>query len=300
MKTQLQSLPQQNGIVIAAHMPPEIFYQTTTKLSTMPNLKVYIIDTSNRATYNKIEENVQKNNQPNKSHPNLRHYRIPNYGIGYTYNFGIKNAIADGCDFIILFTDDIDIKNQLPIQNIRNFFYKKCNPKTDALTLPRIPQQLILQMERAADSGLTFSKELFKKINFREEFLLDQTDFEFSKQIYRKGGHITVYPKIVIGILPIGRETQKGEHALPPWRLYLLVRNSITMSLESDNKFGNLKNDTLSQIREWATTGYGSGQNPILLFKAILLGTIDALTKNLGVTIFLQNLSGNRFKKQPS
>jgi hypothetical protein len=300
MKPQIQSLTGQNGIVIAAHIPPEIFFETITKLSTTPNLKVYVVDTSNQAIFNKIDECIEKNNQKDGSNSNIRHYKIPNCGIGYTYNFGIKKAIADGCDFIILFTDDIIIKNQLTILDIRNFFYQKCNPKTDALTLPRDPQHLMPEMDRAADSGLAFSKELFEKVRFREEFILDQIDFEISKKIHDNGGRIPVYPQIVITTLPIGREIKNGERVLPPWRLYLLVRNSLTMSLESDHKLHAIRHDTLAQISHWGSAGFRSGQRPIQLFTPILLATIDALTKNLGVTVFLQKLSGNRFDKNPN
>jgi hypothetical protein len=300
MKPQIQSVTAKNGIVIAAHMPPEIFFETTTKLSTTPNLKVYVVDTSNQATFNKIDEHIKKSNQANGTNKNIRHYKVPNCGIGYTYNFGIKKAIADGCDFIILFTDDIIIKNQLPILDIRNFFDQKCNPKTDALTLPRAPQDLMPEMELAADSGLAFSKELFEKVRFREEFILDQIDFEISKKIHANKGRIPVYPHIVITILPIGREIKNGKRVLPPWRLYLLVRNSLTMSLESNHKLHALRHDTLAQISHWGSAGFKSGQSPIQLFTTIVLATIDALTKNLGVTVFLQKLSGNRFDKNPT
>jgi hypothetical protein len=106
-----------------------------------------------------------------------------------------------------------------------------------------------------------------------------------------------VYPEVVIDVLPIGREVQKGEHVLPFWRLYLLTRNSITMSLESDAKLNELKDEALSQILNWGVSGFRSGQNVFLIFKAIFFGGIDGFTKHLGVTAFLQNLSGNRFSK---
>ena len=286
------------GIVIATHIPPENFFETIQKLSTTPNLHVYVIDTSDAATSQKIKEHIKKvNTEANQHSANIRHYKISNGGIGYTYNFGIKKAIEENCDLITLFTDDVRVLKSLPLENIRRFFDTNCNPAKDALVLPQNPAELFMKKERAADSGLTFSAQLFKKIKFREEFILDQIDFDFSRQIRWNGGKFVVYPEVVIDVLPIGREVQKGEHVLPFWRLYLLTRNSITMSLESEAKFKELKDETLSQILHWGLSGFRSGQSIFLVSKAVFFGCIDGFTKHLGVTAFLQNLSGNRFSK---
>jgi hypothetical protein len=66
-------------------MPPENFFETMQKLSATPNLHVYVIDTSDAATSQKIEEHIQKvNTKANQPSPNIRYYRISNVGIGYT------------------------------------------------------------------------------------------------------------------------------------------------------------------------------------------------------------------------
>ena len=287
------------AIVIATHMPPENFFETINKLSVTPNLHVYVVDTSDNDTSQKIKEHIQKaNRKASESNSNIRYYKIPNAGIGYTYNFGLKKATTDNCDLITLFTDDVRVLNNgLPLERIRKFFDASCNPAKDALVLPQNAAELFVKKERAADSGLTFSPEIFKNVKFREEFVLDQIDFDFSMQITRNGGKFVVYPEVVIDVLPIGREIQKGEHALPFWRLYLLTRNSITMSLESDAKLKELRDDTFSQILIWSLAGFRAGQNVFLVFIAVFFGVTDGLTKHLGVTAFLQNLSGNRFSK---
>jgi hypothetical protein len=280
-------------------MPPANFFETINKLSVTPNLHVYVVDTSDNAASQKIKEHIHKaNRKVSESNSNIRYYKIPNAGIGYTYNFGLKKATTDNCDLITLFTDDVRVLNNgLPLERIREFFDASCNPVKDALVLPQNIAELLVKKEKAADSGLTFSPDLFKNVKFREEFVLDQIDFDFSMQIRRSGGKFVIYPEVVIDVLPIGREIQKGEHALPFWRLYLLTRNSITMSLESDAKLKELRIDALSQILFWSLAGFRSGQNAFLVFIAVFLGVIDGFTKRLGVTTFLQNLSGNRFSK---
>ena len=105
------------GIVIATHMPPESFFETIEKLSATANLHVYVVDTSDAATSQKIKEHIQKaNTKASQPSPNIKYYKISNGGIGYTYNFGIKKAIADNCDLITLFTDDVRVLNNgLPL-----------------------------------------------------------------------------------------------------------------------------------------------------------------------------------------
>jgi hypothetical protein len=284
------------GIVIATHMPPENFFDTIDKLAATLNLHAYVVDTSDNATSQKIQEHIQRAKKKNQT-LNIKYYKISNGGIGYTYNFGIKKAINDNCNPITLFTDDVRVINSLPTENICRFFEANCDPSKDALVLPQNPEEIDIKKTRAADSGLTFSAQLFKKVRFREEFILDQIDFDFSRQIRQNGGKFVVYPQVVIDVLPIGREVQKGEHVLPFWRLYLLTRNSITMSLESEAKLEELKDETLSQILHWGLSGFRSGQSVFLVFKAVFFGCIDGFTKHLGVTAFLQNLSGNRFSK---
>ena len=136
--------------------------------------------TKNRRTYS--ERQTQK--QTNLSRK-FRYYKIPNGGIGYSYNFGIKKAIADNCDLITLFTDDVRVLNKgLPVENIRRFFEANCNPAKDALVLPQNPAELLIKKDRAADSGLTLSAQLFKTIRFREEFIFDQTRFRVFRNRY--------------------------------------------------------------------------------------------------------------------
>ena len=107
--------------------PQKTFLKPYENSSATPNLHVYVIDTSDAATSQKIKEHIKKvNAKTNQPLQNIRYNKISNGGIGYTYNFGIKKAIADNCDLITLFTDDVRVLNKgLPLENIRRFFRHK-------------------------------------------------------------------------------------------------------------------------------------------------------------------------------
>lgn len=292
------------GVIIAAYMPPlTLFSDTLKKLSSNPDIQVYVIDSSLEATSTEIQNYISKsindnlNHDFSKGHPRtlIKYFQVPNYGIGYTFNFGIKQAIKDGCDLMTIFTDDVKLlKNGFPQEKIYSFFYNDCNPQKDVLILPQKGAPLQKEIKRTADSGMTFAKELFQKIRFREEFIVDQTDFYFCDQVIMNGGKFIVYPEILIDVLPIGREIQNQERILPPWRLYLLARNAIALSLEGKAKLSALKADAFPQIHHWGVAGIKSGQGADV-FYAVFLGVIDGFSKKLGVTDTLQKLSGNRF-----
>ena len=292
------------GVIIAAHMPPStLFSDTLKKLSANQDIQVYVIDSSPETTSTEIQNHISEkiNNNMNhdfsESHPQtlVKNFKVPNYGVGYNFNFGIKQAIKDYCDLITIFTDDVTLlKNGFPQEKIYSFFYNNCNPQKDVLILPQKGAPLQKEIKRTADSGMTFAKELFQKIRFREELIVDQTDFYFCDQVIMNGGKFIVYPEILIDVLPIGREIQNQERVLPPWRLYLLARNAIAISLEGKAKLATLKADAFPQIRHWGVAGIKSGQG-VEVFYAVFLGGIDGFSKKLGVTDALQKLSGNRF-----
>ncbi|MCJ7637806.1 MAG: hypothetical protein MUO21_09985 [Nitrososphaeraceae archaeon] len=298
------------GVIIATHMPPLLLlFNTLKKLSSNPNIQIYVIDSSPEVASIKIQNYIHRiaNNSLNpdfsKHHPRTRtlikYFKVPNYGIGHNFNFGIKQAIKDNCDLITIFTDDVKVlDNRFPLEKIYRFFYNNCDSQKDVLILPQNRAQLQKEIKKTVDSGMTFTKELFQKIRFREELILDQIDFYFCGQVRMNGGKFIVYPEILIDVLTIGRETKNAERVLPMWRLYLLTRNSISIDLESNRKLRALQTDAFPQILHWSLSGIRSGQNTLGVLRAIFLGFMDGIPKKLGVTSNLQKLSGNRFSSR--
>lgn len=289
-------------------MPPLTFFDTLKRLSSNLNIHIYVIDSSPEVTSIKTQNYINRSINNNLNHlfskghsrPLIKYFKVPNYGIGHKHNFGIKQAIKDGCDLMTTFTDDVKLlDNRFPIEEIYRFFCNNCDPHKDVLILPYDRAQLQKEIKRAGDLGMTFTKELFQKVRFREELILDNTDYYFCDQVILKGGKFIVYPEILIGTLPIGREAK-----FPMWRLYLLTRNSFSISLESNGKFGKLSRllthtfPRTLQLIMWNLQVVRSAQDILDVLEAIFLGYIDGIQRKLGVTSNLQKLSGNRFSNR--
>jgi hypothetical protein len=279
------------GVVIASYLPPlPAFFNTLRQLSVVENLNVYIVDSS-PVTENKTEDFIRQLCSPTVK-ATIKYFKVPNRGIGYSYNCGISEAAHDRCDLITLFTDDVTLPGNFPTEAIGEFY--KCNCKLeDVLFLPQNPQQLGRTVTRTVDTGMTFSGQL--NLRFREEFILDQIDFDFSIKILKNGGRFVVFPKIVIEVLPVGRIEKDGARLLPPWRLYLLTRNAIALAFESNHKWEALRREAYPEIRTWAMAGIKSSRRLLLVSRAVFLGVNDGLIKSLGVTGNLQVLSKRRF-----
>ena len=254
------------AVVIGSHNPPmQLLFNTLRTLSSNPNIHIYIIDSSPEDALTKI------NNQIKALNGEIKFFKVPNYGIGHNFNFGISKAIQENCDLITIFTDDVKIlpDADFKAEEITDFFRKHCNAAKDVLVLPQNRSQLQAEIKSTVDSGMTFSKMLFRKVRFNEALVLDQIDFDFSRQVVANGGKFVVYPKILIDVLPVGRETRNQEHILPTWRLYLLTRNAIFIGLESQGKLKALREEAFPQIYHWAWSGIRARQNVLGVFRAV-------------------------------
>ena len=221
-----------------------------------------------------------------------------NMGEGYNYNKGLEKCIVDGFKLITLFSDDVIIEeNYFNPFDIINFFNIKCLDDKDILSLYNTGKQstIIQTTNFVVDSGITASSDLFKKIMFRSEFLMDQQDTYFCYQVRKYGGTIYLYPYPAIFALPIGRESSGGVHYLPIWRIYLLSRNTLTLFLET-YKIEFLFNILMNSVFIYKFLLHG--KNRILGIRSVLYGIYDAIQGHLGITAHLIFLSNGRFSNE--
>lgn len=199
-------------------------------------------------------------------------------------------------EFVTILTDDTILKsNYFPVKSIKSFFNQNCDPSKDILLLPIHEFQIKKEiLKRTAEIGMTLNKQLFNYIKFREDLIMDQFDLVFCDKIHEIGGKIIVYPEILIEVLPIGREENKGKHFLPDWRLYLLTRNTIALFLERKS-LSYLIRDVIIQNFILYRDAIIYGNKRFKFMKAGILGILDGLQHNLGITENLQKLSNNRF-----
>ncbi|MEM3829660.1 MAG: hypothetical protein QXP36_10665 [Conexivisphaerales archaeon] len=253
-------------------------------------ITVYIIDSSPSKEFeNIIFLNTMYNNDK------IKLFHIANLGAAYSINTGIRKAIEDGFNLFSIFDDDVFfLSSKFDSVSIVNYFKYHCNPDTDMLYLTSNPSKFAKNPIRVVESGMTFSSKLFTKIQFREEFVMDQLDFEFCDQIYKLGGLIKIFPVPVIDNLPVGRVTNQLFHSVPSWRLYTITRNALRLSLENGM---NVKSLLLwiHEVTHWFTLCVLSGQSLFECIRNILLGIIDGIQGKLGITPNLLKVSNNRF-----
>lgn len=223
------------------------------------------------------------------------HLKLENKGVPYKLNKSIDYSLKYIPDLIMSFTDDAILKSSMPYNEIIEYFNKNCKPENDVLVLT--DNTTIIQkdkIKRWTDNGMIFSPKLFNKIRFREDLIIDQFDWLFCDTIHQLGGKIIAFPQILLSVEPVGREKNNGHSFLPPWRIYLLIRNTLSLWREKKNKF---MDDVIRQNYFWIKKAllYSDRNYKLIYFRAIFLGIVDGIKHELGVTKNLNELSNGRF-----
>lgn len=279
-------------VLFNIYNPPLSFYETLRKLILRPETDIFIIDSS--PTDNvlvRLRSIIQSINTLQPININIFYYRIPNCGVPYAINFGIKQIKERKYRLVTIFTDDTSlVRETFPAHKIYEYFYKNCDPSKDAMVIPNNENDLKKKyILRTTEAGMTMDLSLFNKIQFREDLIIDQYDPLFCDNIYEKGGKILIYPEVLLRVAPIGR---MGKSGLPDWRLYLLTRNTIALSLEHKNSFFR---DVILQNLFWYKKAILYGKQRIKYLRAFFLGFYDGTKHNLGISENLQLLSEHRF-----
>jgi hypothetical protein len=277
------------ALLISTYNPPPYFYEALEKFISIQEIDIFIIDSSPTDSV-PIKTSLITSSISNLN-KNIFYYKVPNCGQPFKLNFGLQQVNEKGYNLATILTDDTELAYKtFPAHKIYNYFYENCDPNKDIMILPYNAKTLKMKNTfRHPDIGMTLDLRLFRKICFREDLIMDQFDHFFCYNIYENGGKILIYPEVLIKTLPLGRMEKSG---LPDWRLYLLTRNTIALFLEHKNNF--FRDVILNFGHYIKPILYGSRR--IKYLKAFLLGLIDGLKHNLGITENLQLLSGPRFQ----
>ena len=209
--------------LIIAHNPPEILYKTIKKLFEN-DIYLFIIDNSDNE-----ELRLQKYNSDL-----INYHHIDNNSLYYSLNYGITEIQSKlNPDFIMILEDDNDLAGSFlelkelcaSLKNSDLIIMNDRSNSNGEHTLLKVSKKLI-------GINTYFAKsELFYNIPFREEFFMDQGDYDFQINVRKNGGDIYITSWQVIDRLIIGRGNYSFT-VLPFWRNYLLIRNSTVLFLE--------------------------------------------------------------------
>jgi GT2 family glycosyltransferase len=287
------------AIVIPTHNPPiKLLIELLKSLLKNGVLNIYVVDSSINSIDMKVKNELLLNNQENISFAEKIHIiRVDNYGVAYSINRGVREAIKNGAKVITIMDDDTILRDFDPF-SILSFFSKNVRRDKDLLILTNestyIASKNFNREPKAwVEPGMTFHSELFERIQFREDFIMDQIDIEFSFKIRKNGGKLILYPGNVLTYLPIGREIERNINHLPTFRIYTLTRNTALVAME----FKSVKYMILGffEIIFWAMKSVISGEKIRTVLNCIFHGFIDAISNNTGITLYLQKISNNRF-----
>jgi len=287
------------AIVIPTYNPPiKLLIELLKSLLKNGVLNIYVVDSSINSIDMKVRNELLSNNQKNISYAERIHIiRVDNYGAAYSMNMGVREAIKNGAKVITIMDDDTILRDFDPI-SILSFFSKNVRRDKDLLILTDEStcvayKNLNREPKAWVETGMTFHSELFERIQFREDFIMDQIDVEFSFKIRKNGGKLILYPGNVLTNLPIGREIGQNIKHLPNFRIYTLTRNTVLLAMEFKSVESIISGSY--GIIFWAMLSVRSGENIITVLSCIFYGFIDAITNNTGITLHLQKLSNNRF-----
>lgn len=282
------------GVVVISYSPPDLMLDLIEQLIILKGIYLYIVDSSPLSIQLELEKKIGKI-KSKYSQPRVTMIKTKNFSVGYSLNLGIQRCLEDGMKLITIMDDDtILVKENFNPDTIWDFFFTNLNPKKDVLILAQgiAAKRIAFWVE----TGLTFTKDVFKFVQFRENFILDQIDLLFCLKVRRRGGLLVMYPLPVLLNLPVGREVNNNVQTLPIYRMYTISRNSLALALESRNKISGFAHAFLT-ISIFSLKSFQAKKGLIPIGRAVYWGILDFLRGEFGVTDKLQYLSSNRFSK---
>lgn len=274
--------------ILVTHDPPE---SVSTLIQQMLEIctNVVVVDSSRDTSF--IPNDIRDNHNFNFIH------ETKHLGLGHALNTAISLGGNIRPDYAIVMEDDALLVNlHRLVECIVSFV--KSHTYLDLLYFSESGlkgESDFIQLSKpvGSASGLFLSFTLLFSLKFREELFIDQMDIDFQYRVKEIGGKIFQTREVFNSRLPVGRYTiesgtlihKRDLHTLPPWRYYLLVRNTLTLFAEG--KIGIL---SLSYVPGYFFKGLLAKQKPSLLFYLLIKAGIDAIKHNLGITSVLLRL----------
>jgi rhamnosyltransferase len=208
-----------------------------------------------------------------------------NTGIAYALNQGISYANKIDPDWILtLDQDTIVYENAINSSfDAYNKLDSKFKDKVGLICLNHKegnPESKFTVQKFVITSGNFIKKEVFRKISFREDFFIDQVDFEFDLNVSKYGYKILLYNPCLMTHV-IGVASKNGKLFEPVWRVYYITRNS-TFLVTRYNNFG-FKNYFLQLLHTYFRTLSQLGiKSSFSLAHVFIKGVIDGIFGKLG------------------
>ncbi len=270
-----ENLGMKIAALIVTHNPDFILFQSINKLVSVVDYIIIIDNNSyNRDVIDKLATSLSKDQL-------TVIYLQDNLGIGYALNRGVKyvqNLML--YDYVITLDQD----TILLVNNLKDIIERanKLQQKVGAIELPqRIfdDKSEFFETESAITSGNIVNMEVYKFVKYREEFFLDQIDFDFDFELRNAGFTFVSYNvKSIDHKLGV-----RGNKAVfePSYRLYYIIRNSTVLFMEGKIGF----NFYYRQIRYWAVNLLRE-KGIFTVLKPLVVGFLHGIQKKMGKNFY--------------
>jgi rhamnosyltransferase len=211
-----------------------------------------------------------------------------NTGIGTALNIGIRYAKKYRPNYILaLDQDTIIYENAInKVLDSYNHLSEEIKGKVGIICLNHnivADKNDFTPVKFAITSGNLISEKVYNKIQFREDFFIDQVDFEFDLNVINGGYTILRYNKKLMDHI-IGIKSDKGKNFEPIWRVYYIARNSTFLVTRYDFGFSAYISQLVhTYIRTLSQTGL---KNIFKLSFFTAKGVVDGLMGKLGKVYF--------------
>ncbi len=193
-----------------------------------------------------------------------------NYGIARALNIGINLLNRDPFDWILtLDQDSIVLGNILDVLDNARVIYKNTNIGLISLnTQDTRCKDYFSETQYPIISGSIINSDIFKKgLRYREEFFMDQVDFDFDIKISSLGYKMIATSIRMLdhqmGIKTLGMKKQIE----PDWRLYLISRNSFILLREKKISLMMF----IGQLMLWFINDLSNGKSLPKLYKYFII-----------------------------
>lgn len=170
-----------------------------------------------------------------------------NMGQAYALNAGVKEALKQYPEWILTI-DQNSIMERNAFRFLEDFHTK--DPKLGIISMSNnLPSGSFQIQKKAITNGNLVRANVYKFVRYRDEFFIDQVDFDFCQKTRKAGFYILSY-KGGIHHHEVGRKIEKGRRKFffePDNRFYYIVRNSTVMLREGTLTFY----EYISQIFNW-------------------------------------------------
>ena len=124
-------------------------------------------------------------------------------------------------------------------------------------------------------SGNLVRVEVFNNLKFREEFFMDQVDFDFDYEVRKCGYKIILADGCLIDHR-LGIKLRRLVYE-PQFRIYYIIRNSTVLLMEGKMPLTNY----MSQIAYWSLSSI-LHDGIVRYSRTLIIGVIDGFSKKLG------------------